>query len=258
MTGNSGGTQTAGLGPNGGNNPINTESTGGTPIDNVTLGPDGILTGEMQDDRDLETIRDLNDQIKNEPDILDKIDLMNERDQIKANWDDRVNGDNAVQDWIANPFGDKGTTIALDHAGDIVTVGKLGVLGIATVACANPACIAAVAGAGGGGLKAVETLTSVLTNAQKNFDKNGGDAKKALLDAGLQQVSDEIIGKVFGGATGEGNEYAAALLTEMTKKLVPGVNTKTGTGSGGASGNTATYDWGPGTVKSSNGAINMK
>jgi len=101
-------------------------------------------------------------------------------------------------------------------------------------------------------------LTSVLTNAQKNFDKNGGDAKKALLDAGLQQVSDEIIGKVFGGATGEGNEYAAALLTEMTKKLVPGVNTQTGSGSGGTSSNTATYDWGPGTVKSSNGAINMK
>ena len=185
MTGNTGGTQTAGLGPNGGNNPINTGSADGTPIDNVTLGPDGILTGEMQDDRDLETIRDLNDQINNEPDILDKIDLMNERDQIKANWDDRVNGDNAVQDWIANPFGDKGTEVVLDHAGDIVTVGKLGVLGIATVACANPACIVAVAGAGGGGLKAVETLTSVLTNAQKNFDKNGGDAKKALLDACL-------------------------------------------------------------------------
>jgi len=44
----------------------------------------------------------------------------------------------------------------------------------------------------------------------------------------------------------------------MTKKLVPGVNTQTGSGSGGTSSNTATYDWGPGTVKSSNGAINMK
>jgi hypothetical protein len=233
-------------------------STGGTQTTTGTLGSDGILTGEMENDRDLGNIRDLNEQIGNAPDILTKIDLINERNQIKSLWDDRVADDNNMRNWVANPFGDKGTTFVLDNAGNLVTVGKLGVLAVATI-IHPPAYVALVAAAGGDGLKGLETITSFLTNAQKNYENNGGDGKKALLDAGLQQVSDEIVGRVFSKITGEGNEYVAGLLTEGTKKTLPVVNVSASnnTGSGGLSSST-TYDWGPGTLKASNGAVYMK